>query len=53
VARLRYAHADNLLAAGRKQDAVRWFLAATDADDDEETDAAARAAELGGYAGKP
>ena len=53
VARLRYAHADNLLAAGRKQDAVRWFLAATDADDDEETDAAARAAELGGCAGKP
>ncbi|MDQ3990110.1 MAG: hypothetical protein M3291_13130 [Actinomycetota bacterium] len=53
VARLRYAHADNLLAAGREQDAVRWFLAAADADDEEETDAAARAAELGGCAGTP
>ena len=53
VARLRYAHADNLLAAGREQDAMRWFLAAADADDEEETDAAARAAELGGCAGKP
>ena len=53
VARLRYAHADNLLAVGREQDAVRWFLAAADADDEEETDAAARAAELGGCAGKP
>lgn len=53
VARLRYAHADNLLAAGREQDAMRWFLAAADADDEEETDAAARAAELGGCEGEP
>lgn len=44
--RLRYAYADNLLAAGREQDAIRWFLAAADADVDEETDAAQRAAEL-------
>ena len=53
VARLRYAHADNLLAAGREQDALRWFLAAAEADDEEETDAAARAAELGGSVGQP
>lgn len=48
--RLRYAYADNLLAVGREQDAIRWFLAAADADVDEETDAAQRAAELGGRA---
>lgn len=48
VARLRYAYADNLLAAGRREDALRWFLAAADADDAEETDAAERAIELGG-----
>lgn len=52
VARLRYAHADNLLASGREQDALRWFLAAAEADDEEETDAAARAAELGDRVGK-
>ncbi|MGH3996976.1 MAG: hypothetical protein ACRDTJ_05880, partial [Pseudonocardiaceae bacterium] len=45
-ARLRYAHADNLLAAGREQDAVRWFLAAAEADVDDATDAAQRAVEL-------
>jgi tetratricopeptide (TPR) repeat protein len=45
-ARLRYAYADNLLAAGRKQDAVGWFLAAADADVEEATDAAERAIEL-------
>lgn len=45
-ARLRYAYADNLLAAGREQDAIRWFLAAADVDAEEETDAAQRAAEL-------
>ena len=48
AARLRYAYADNLLAAGRKHDALRWFLAAADADGEQETDAAARAVELGG-----
>jgi tetratricopeptide (TPR) repeat protein len=45
-ARLRYAYADNLLAAGRKQDAIRWFLAAAEADVEEATDAAERAVEL-------
>lgn len=46
-ARLRYAYADNLLAAGRSEDAIRWFLAAADADEADETDAAERASELG------
>ncbi|MGH3918592.1 MAG: hypothetical protein ACRDSG_06080 [Pseudonocardiaceae bacterium] len=45
-ARLRYAYADNLLAAGREQDAIRWFLAATEVDADDATDAAQRAIEL-------
>jgi tetratricopeptide (TPR) repeat protein len=47
LARLRYAYADNLLAAGRTEDAIRWFLAAADSDTEGETDAAERAAELG------
>jgi hypothetical protein len=47
-ARLFYAYADNLLAAGRESDAVEWFLHAADADDEGETDAAARLAELTG-----
>lgn len=46
LVRLRYAHADNLLAAGRTDEAQRWFVAAADADLDEETDAAERAFEL-------
>ncbi len=45
-ARLFYAHADNLLAAGRRDEAIRWFLAAADADVDEQTDAAERIEEL-------
>jgi tetratricopeptide (TPR) repeat protein len=45
-ARLFYAHADNLLASGRREDAIRWFLAAADADLDEQTDAAERLEEL-------
>ena len=45
-ARLRYAYADNLLAAGREQDAIRWFLAAAEADVEDATDAAERAVEL-------
>jgi tetratricopeptide (TPR) repeat protein len=45
-ARLRYAYADNLLAAGREQDAIRWFMAAADADVADVTDAAERAVEL-------
>lgn len=51
--RLRYAYADNLLAAGRSEDAVRWFLAAADADAESETDAAERAVELGGENTEP
>jgi tetratricopeptide (TPR) repeat protein len=46
-ARLFYAYADNLEAAGRKDEAIRWFLNAAQADDDEDTDAAERAVELG------
>lgn len=45
-ARLRYAYADNLLAAGREQDAIRWFLAAADADAEDATDAGERAIEI-------
>jgi tetratricopeptide (TPR) repeat protein len=44
--RLRYAYADNLLAAGREQDAIRWFLAAAESDVEDATDAAERAVEL-------
>ena len=45
-ARLFYAYADNLAAAGRQDEALEWFLHAAEADEDEETDAAERAAEL-------
>ncbi|HEX3790254.1 MAG TPA: hypothetical protein VHW44_20475 [Pseudonocardiaceae bacterium] len=45
-ARLFYAYADNLAAAGRTEEAVRWFLNAADADEDDETDAPDRAVEL-------
>ncbi|MFC5058857.1 tetratricopeptide repeat protein [Saccharothrix xinjiangensis] len=45
-ARLFYAYADNLEAAGRTEEAVRWFLNAAQADDDNETDAAERAFDL-------
>ncbi len=44
--RLFYAYADNLAAAGRTEEAVQWFLHAAEADVEEETDAAERAAEL-------
>ena len=47
-ARLFYAYADNLAAAGREPDAVQWFMHAADADEEAETDAAARLAELTG-----
>jgi hypothetical protein len=50
-ARLRYAYADNLAAAGREQEAIRWFLAAAETDVDELTDAAERATELSNSAG--
>lgn len=46
-ARLFYAYADNLLAAGRPDEAATWFVHAAEADDDDATDAAERAAELG------
>ena len=45
-ARLFYAYADNLAAAGRTEEAVKWFLNAAEADDEGETDAAERAFEL-------
>jgi hypothetical protein len=47
-ARLFYAYADNLLAAGRESDALQWFVHAADADEDGETDAAVRIAQLTG-----
>ncbi|GAA1235834.1 hypothetical protein GCM10009608_83440 [Pseudonocardia alaniniphila] len=47
-ARLFYAHADNLLAAGRESDALQWFVHAANADSDGETDADLRIAELTG-----
>jgi len=47
-ARLFYAYADNLLAAGREPEAVQWFVYTADADDDGETDADRRIAELTG-----
>lgn len=51
--RLFYAYADNLLAAGRRDEAISWFLHAADADDDELTDAAERLAELTGETPEP
>jgi hypothetical protein len=47
-ARLFYAYADNLLAAGREAEALQWFVHAEDADDNGETDAGERIAELTG-----
>ncbi|MHA6623659.1 hypothetical protein [Pseudonocardia sp. DLS-67] len=47
-ARLFYAYADNLFAAGRESDALQWFVHAADADDGGETDADRRIAELTG-----
>lgn len=44
--RLFYAYADALLAAGRRADAITWFLNAAAADVDGETDAEDRVAEL-------
>jgi len=45
-ARLWYAYADALEAAGRTQDAIQWFGAAASVDHQDETDAADRAANL-------
>jgi tetratricopeptide (TPR) repeat protein len=46
AARLCYAYADTLLAAGREKEAVQWFLRAAAADVDGVTDAEDRVAEL-------
>ena len=47
VARLRYAYADALLAAERREEAVEWFHRTLAVDGNEVTDAQARLAELG------
>jgi len=47
VARLRYAYAEALLAMGRKTEARDWFVKASLADVEEETDASERALKLG------
>ncbi|MBB5156686.1 hypothetical protein [Saccharopolyspora phatthalungensis] len=52
-ARLFYAYADNLLAAGRERDAFTWFVHAAHADDEDETDAAERLEELAEKLGGP
>jgi tetratricopeptide (TPR) repeat protein len=46
--RLRYAYADALLAADRREDALVWFHRAAGVDAEGATDAAERAAELEG-----
>ena len=46
AARLCYAYADTLLAVGREEEAVQWFLRAAAADVDGVTDAEDRVAEL-------
>jgi tetratricopeptide (TPR) repeat protein len=48
AARLWYAYADALLAAGREEEARDWFSQAADVDGDGETDAADRLLELDG-----
>ncbi|MFE1848186.1 tetratricopeptide repeat protein [Streptomyces sp. NPDC059515] len=50
TARLRYAYADVLLAAGRDSEAREWFAKAVEADRDGSTDASDRLAELDGVA---
>ncbi len=50
TARLRYAYADALLAAGREDEAREWFAKAVEADRDGSTDASDRLAELDGVA---
>ncbi|NUS52537.1 MAG: hypothetical protein HOQ22_16045 [Nocardioidaceae bacterium] len=52
VVRLRYAYADTLLAAGRTGDALEWFHRTVAIDGEQVTDAAERAAELEGDAGR-
>nr|WP_307834058.1 Replicase polyprotein 1ab [Actinoplanes siamensis] len=48
AARLRYAYADALLAAGRREEAREWFGRAAAVDEDQLTDAAERILELDG-----
>jgi tetratricopeptide (TPR) repeat protein len=48
AARLRYAYADALLAAGRREEAREWFARAAAVDHDDVTDAAERLLELDG-----
>ncbi|MET8571324.1 hypothetical protein [Streptomyces sp. NPDC004783] len=48
TARLRYAYADALLAAGREREAREWFAKAVESDRDGSTDASDRLAELDG-----
>ncbi|MFE1833583.1 tetratricopeptide repeat protein [Streptomyces sviceus] len=48
TARLRYAYADALLAAGREDEAREWFAKAIESDKDGSTDASDRLAELDG-----
>lgn len=50
VVRLRYAYADTLLAAGRRDEAVQWFHRTVGIDGEGITDAAERIAELEGVA---
>ncbi|UYQ61376.1 tetratricopeptide repeat protein [Streptomyces peucetius] len=48
TARLRYAYADALLAAGREDEAREWFAKALESDKDGATDASDRLAEMDG-----
>ncbi|MFC7941203.1 hypothetical protein ACFU2J_33920 [Streptomyces sp. NPDC057387] len=48
TARLRYAYADALLAAGREREAREWFAKTVESDRDGSTDASDRLAELDG-----
>ncbi|MFC7307010.1 hypothetical protein ACFQVC_22605 [Streptomyces monticola] len=48
TARLRYAYADALIAAGREGEAREWFAKTVEADRDGSTDASDRLAELDG-----
>ncbi len=48
AARLRYAYADALLAAGRREEAREWFARAAEADEEGITNAAERLLELDG-----
>ncbi|MFE1291895.1 hypothetical protein [Streptomyces sp. NPDC058751] len=48
TARLRYAYADALLAAGREDEAREWFAKTVESDKDGSTDASDRLAEMDG-----